>query len=216
MPLVTSPAEREIREAVVDLLHREAPGHRVVHELDCGSCRADLALVGRDRLVLFEVKSARDTLGRAEKQMRTFTSAAHAAVLVAHERWFDRSPYANGSPRMSWPHQAPGGHSVWAYPEPDPALGMPFSFYRWVLPRPTLRQPRAGDLLGLLGRAEMLEECARHGIDLGGRPNMSTLVGRMAWGMTGRQVAEAVCRQLRTRRFPEADLPDIACDLTAG
>lgn len=204
---MSSPAEREIRVAVVARLHADLPMARVIHELVCGSNRADLAAVTRDRIVLFEIKSERDTLDRCERQMWTFGEAAHDAVLVAHQRWFDHTPYHDGAPRMAWPETKRVGDAIWAYPEPDLGSTVMAYQYRWTLPRPSLRQPRAATMLGLLWRAELLAECGRHRISCGPRTNMDSMIEQMAWLMTGREIAEAVCRQLRARPFPEADAP---------
>ena len=156
--------------------------------------------------MLFELKSERDTLDRAERQMRSFSEHGHATVLVAHERWFDRAPYNNGAPRMVWPRDRYQAEEIWAYPEPAP--GSPGNdFHAWRLPRPSLRQPRAATMLGLLWRSELMAECGRHRISCSLRSNMTTMIEQMAWLMTGREIAEAVCRQLRGRPFPEADAP---------
>lgn len=199
-----SPAEREIRVAVVARIRRDLPRARVVHELVCGSSRADLAAVEPDRVVLFEIKSERDTLDRLENQMKAFIAASHVTVLVAHDCWFDRSRYNDGSERVVWPHPFRGSE-IWCYPEQAPTnIG---SGYRWNLPRPTLRQPAARKLLGLLWRQELIAECNRHRISTARRPTMDVMIDDMAWLMTGQEIVKAVCRQLRTRPFPEADAP---------
>lgn len=202
-----SAAEREIRDAAVARLHADLPSARVIHELVVGSNRADLAAVTRDRIVLFEIKSERDTLNRLEKQMQAFGRAAHATVLVAHQRWFDHAPCHDGAPRMAWPASKRVGDAIWAYPEPELGSTVMAFQYRWTLPRPSLQQPHAAAMLGLLWHAELMSECDRHRISCGPRTNMSSMIDQMAWLMTGREIAEAVCRQLRARPFPEADAP---------
>ncbi|MBM3082678.1 hypothetical protein IMF23_04405, partial [Chelatococcus daeguensis] len=179
---------------------------RVIHELKCGGRRADLAAVEREQIWLFEIKSERDTLDRLGDQVKAFSSASHYTIVVAHERWFDREPYANGTPRLSWPHRTAGPHGTWCYPDPSADIS-PYGLYRWRLPARTMRQPHALRLLELLWRAELQWECERHGIPFRSRDTAPMLMERMAWRMTGEQIARAVCRQLRARWFPEADPP---------
>lgn len=203
---MASAAEREIRDTLVAWLHRELPEARIIHELKCGGRRADLAAVEREQIWLFEIKSERDTLDRLGEQVKAFLSAAHYTIVVAHERWFDCTPYGNGMPRLAWPHDTGGRHETWCYPDPDAAKS-PYGLYRWRLPTRTLRQPRAWNLLELLWRTELQCECERHGIPVRSRDALPRLMERMAWRMTGEQIARAVCRQLRARSFPEADPP---------
>lgn len=201
-----SPSERAIRDALVAHLRAVAPRGRIVHELVVGECRADIAVVEPERLILFEIKSERDTLDRLDRQMKTFAALSHGAVAVLHERWFDRTPYNDGKPRMAF-DGAHGGFDVWSFPAPDLAVYRYASAYRWDTPRPSIRQPRAFDFLNLMWRDEMAVEAGRHRISCGPRANMAQMAEQMAYLMTGREIARAVCRQLRLRSFPEADAP---------
>ncbi|MCX5516259.1 hypothetical protein [Kaistia algarum] len=200
-----SSAEHEIRDALVGFLHRHAPSARVVHELVVGGCRADVGAVFRDRLILFEIKSERDVLKRLDEQVRQFSAAAHDTVIVAHEKFFDTATYQNGNRRIAWPHplQSHCGRTpyVWAYPDPQ---WSPYG-HRWALPRPSLRQPQACTFLDLLWRDELVTECFRSRISVTSRTPRWPMIEQMAWLMTGREIAEAVCRQLRQRSFPAAD-----------
>lgn len=202
-----SVAEREIRDAVAAFARQRLAGSRIVHELVVGGCRADLAAIQRDRITLFEIKSERDTLDRLPEQLKHFGAAGHATVVVAHRIWFDETPYDNGNPRLAWPDAAPKvwPAELWCYPEPT--AGNPFGMYQWQLPRPTLRQPHAERLLELLWRDELIAEAARHRIAVPRRARIPDIMADMAWLMTGREISEAVCRQLRMRPFPEADEP---------
>lgn len=207
---IGSEAERVIRYAVADYARTHLPGARIVHELVTGGCRADVAAVQRDRLTLFEIKSERDKLDRLKRQMREFRTVSHEAVLVAHIKWFDQAPYDNGAPRISAPDELDhhGKHRLWCFPETDlsqfPTNGF---IYSWKFNKPDLCQPRALTFLHLMWRAEMLAEARRHRVDVTSRMNMWTIAQQMAWHMTGKEIAEAVCRQLRGREFPEADPP---------
>ncbi|MDE2096889.1 MAG: hypothetical protein KGL39_06540 [Patescibacteria group bacterium] len=197
-----------MRDNVAGYLRQQLPGFRIVHELVMGHVnRADIAAIGGDRLIAVELKSSRDVLKRAEKQIKTFSSLAHAAILVLDQKFFDRAPYNNGAARCVAPDNiARSNVEIWHYPQPGPDADLGGgSMYRWRMPRPNLHQPHARLFLSLLWRAELVEEAKRHGIDATRKMDMVTIAAAMAWRMTGKEIAEAVCRQLRARRFPEAD-----------
>lgn len=211
--------ERKMRDEVADYLRSSLPNVRIVHELVMGHVnRADLAAIGRDRIVAVEIKSARDVLKRAEKQMDTFTRLAHHAILVLDQKFFDREPYDSGGARCAAPDGVDrSGGEIWHYPRPAPSADYGGgSMYQWRLPRPTLKQPRAFNFLGLLWRSELVAEAQRHGIDATRRMDMVAISSQMAWQMTGREIAEAVCRQLRARSFPEADAPMFETEMRAS
>lgn len=202
-----SSAEREIRDAVAERLRSLLPGARIVHELVVGQCRADLAAIGAEEITLVEIKSERDKLTRLDRQVKTFGAASHRLLVVAHDKWFDRTPYNDGRARFA-PSDALGGvrsHQLWRYPEPG--LNTIEAWYGWRFDRylASNYQPHAALLLGLLWKYELLAECHRHRIAAGTRTNMVTMIRDMAWRMTGAEIARAVCRQLRQRHFPEAD-----------
>ena len=193
-----SSAEREIRDATVARARSLMPGARIIHELVVGGCRADVAAVERDRITLFEIKSEKDTLDRLEKQAATFHKSAHATIIVAHEKWFNGRGWFSG-PMLSG--------TVWRYPEPERKAS--WTPHVWDLPRQSLKQPAPRIILDLMWRAEMVAEAVWHGLPAVRRMSMEKIKDEMAWAMTGRQIAEAVCRQLRARPFPEADPPII-------
>jgi len=201
-----SSAEQQIRDALVAFLHCELPQARVIHELVTGGCRADVAAVEAERLMLFEIKSEKDTLDRLDTQMKEFAQVGHHAFVVAHEKWFDRTPYDNGAPRFAWPRNGYHG-GVWAYPKASASGTYTEQIYQWRLPRISLAQPRARNLLSLLWKDELLAECAEHQIKVNSRTRNPDLVDLLAYRLTGQQIARAVCRQLRARPVLEADPP---------
>lgn len=203
-----SAAEREIRDYAAARLRQMMPEARIIHELVVGGCRADLAAVQPDRVTLVEIKSEKDTLKRLPEQVRQFERAAHGVIVIAHERWFNTTPYNNGNGRFvpGTDLQAGSGiNAVWAYPElaDRPSYGT-WSLQRFWSAQP---EPHAARLLELCWKDELLAECKRHRIAATSRTNMTTMIRDMALLMTGREIAQAVCRQLRMRRFPEADEP---------
>ena len=212
---MASAAEREMRQAVVARCREYWPDGRVIHELAIGGCRADLAVVTRSHLFAFEIKSSRDKLDRLENQFRFFDRATHGCFVVADARWFETFSYDKGGEGFrpceelrdySWKSLG-----LWCYPEPEKG-DWRTDMYRWRKPGQDFRfderrQPRAGDLLGILLKEELMLEARRHGVDIRSRWSVLPIISAMAFEMTGKQVAEAVCRQLRMRRFARADPP---------
>jgi hypothetical protein len=210
-----SASERAIRDAVILRCRQHWPDGRIIHELAIGGCRADIAVVTPDHVFTFEIKSERDTLDRLETQFRFFESCSHGCILVPHERWFERFTYNNGSPGIrpgpvleGYDHRAT---ALWMFPEPL-AGDWQTERYRWRKPGrdfsfDTIRQPRAANLLGILLKEELMTEARRHDITIKTKWPVTPIINAMAYDMTGREVAEAVCRQLRARRFAEADEP---------
>lgn len=203
-----SASEREIRDYAAQRLRDMRPGARIIHELVIGRCRADLAAVEREHICVVEIKSEKDTLTRLETQVRTFVKATHEVIIIAHERWFDTTPYDNGRDRFvpSEDLQCPDHPEIWAYPEQQRA-NEGYSVWK---PNPWQRrehQPRAATMLGMLWGDELRAECFRHQIAASSRTNKHDMVRDMCWLMTGKEIAQAVCRQLRLRPFPEADAP---------
>lgn len=148
--------------------------------------------------------------------MAEFKAHSHGAVAVIHEKWFDRTPYSSGAARMVFPDRV-SGIDVWCYPEAACEVAPTSApLYRWLLPRQSIRQPEAFGFLNLMWRAEMANEAARHRIATGSRANISSIAEQMAYLMTGREIAKAVCRQLRLRPFPEADPPIAEASLVQG
>ena len=191
-----SASERLIRDAVVARARELMPDARIIHELVVGWCRADVAAVEPDRVTLFEIKSEKDTLDRLEKQASTFVKSSHQAVFVLHEKWFANREWMTGEIYAG---------KTWRFPEPDRTNRWISNV--WDLPPPTLKQPAPRVLLDLMWRAEMVVEAIWHGVRADRRMNMERIKDEMVWAMTGRQITEAVCRQLRARAFPEADPP---------
>lgn len=205
-----SEAEREIREAVVAKLRRALPQARIIHELNVagqGSRRIDLAAVTRDMIYGVEIKSEKDTLARLKGQMKAFQACCHHVIVVAHKKFFCDKPYDNGQPRFVWPHE-PHISNLWCYPEPpqDATWGTG-SQYRWSVPTPRIYQPYARYILHMLWADELTDVAARLRIGIAPRANMGVKIDQIAYHTTGKEIAEAVCHQLRTRQFAEADEP---------
>ncbi len=203
-----SAAEREIRDHAAARLRQMMPEARIIHELVVGGCRADLAAVQPERITLVEIKSRKDTLKRLEKQVRQFGRAAHEVIVIADEKWFDTTPYNSGAPRFvpsEALQQSAPNVTVWAYPESEARP----NYSGWSIPRwwGAHAEPHAARLLEICWKDELLAECQRHRIPATGRTSRPMMIRDMALLMTGREIARAVCRQLRMRPFPEGDVP---------
>jgi hypothetical protein len=210
---LASASEKEIRDRLVVTAKDFWPEARIIHELDVGGCRADLAVVDIEHLFLFEIKSEKDTLSRLGPQVRAFSRSAHATFVVAHERWFETFKYDRGgegirpSPDLSSVQKDATG--IWIHPELS--VGHPLrEIYRWRKPGRDfmfdhLRQPRACFLLANLLKDELIEEGKFHGLPVKTSWNVAKIISSMAYEMSGRQIALATCRQLRKRKFAQAE-----------
>lgn len=206
-----SDAEAEIRAATVAHLRQELPPTtRLVHELPIGGARADIAAVLCDRLIVFELKSEKDTLKRLPEQIRHFQRVTSDIIVVAHRKHFDAKPYANGQPRLAWPDMR-GNFGVWVYPFGDDLPRIAQSLYAWRFRRSVFGplEPRqsAWAMLDLLWAAELRIICADFGLNVSRRATRPQMMDQIVWNRPARDIWPAVCRALRARPFAEADPP---------
>lgn len=211
---MASASEIEIREAVVARCRKLWPEGRIIHELAIGGCRVDVAVVTREHVFSFEIKSEKDTLSRLANQVARFQAATHGCFVVAHEKWFERFDYDNGVPGFR-PGSELGGQrhrllGLWCYPEEAP-FGPLAEKYRWKLPGRygfyAQAQPKSSYLLGILLRGELLSEARRHDVPIKSKWPVTPIIHSMAYHMSGAEIARATCRQLRMRSFAKADPP---------
>lgn len=90
MPAYRSPAEGEVRDAVVARLRACRPNARIIHEINCsnnGPNRIDLIAVDRAEIIAVEVKSAKDNLDRLDAQVESMRKMAHHAIAAVHEKF---------------------------------------------------------------------------------------------------------------------------------
>lgn len=195
---MSSGAEREIRDAVVDWFHKNEPRGRVVHELPLssfsGAGRADLGIIFPDQIVLVEIKSEKDKLTRLEKQWGEMSKRCHDLKVVCHERWFDGDA---GLKDQSWMHWAHKDH-LWRYPSNNWAYERYGSKFR----------PSSWMLLDLLWADELRDSYRLAGVMASNpRMDMRGMTHDLHQKMTGRQIVSTVCQCLRARKFSEADDP---------
>ncbi len=220
---MASASEKVIRDAVIARCREHWPDARIIHELAIGGCRADIAVVTPEHLFAFEIKSERDTLERLDRQFKFFDASTHGCIVVTHECWFEKFTYNNGGkgvrPGPELKEYDIRATGLWVFPEPD-AGDWQTERYRWRKPGrdfsfDQLRQPRAANLLGILLKEELVIEARRHGVPIKTKWPVTPIINAMAYHMTGRAVAEAVCRQLRIRRFAKADDPIYPAEIAA-
>jgi hypothetical protein len=194
-----SQSERDIREATVARARQLWPDARIIHELNVehGAVRADLAAVTATQLILFEIKSERDTLSRLSNQLRRFQPVCHGVIVAAHERWCIGSKYPNCDVHPIIRH-AGCGH-LWQYPEPEEKWGL----RHWSAPYAAAR-PWPHRMLRLLWTEELQGLANKYGMK-SRRVAGHKLADELALLLTGQQVEQAVCRALRARPFAEAD-----------
>lgn len=215
---MASADEEEIRVAVVNRLRELMPAARIVHELNVagqGSNRIDVAAIGEQAIVGVEIKSRKDVLKRLDEQWAAFSACCHYVIVAAHEKHFveHREPHwGNHVPadmRLNhpafvtrWDHAG----KVWRFPRP--AASRQFEKVWTFDPfRDVQKQPQASAMLAMLWASELREECARHRLACDQRRTIPVMIVDMVWNMTGREICQAVCRQLRQRAFVRADAP---------
>lgn len=218
--MTKSSDELEIRDYVVGRLRRLMPAARIVHELNVagqGTNRIDVAAIAATAIVGVQIKSRKDTLKRLDEQWAAFRKCCHFVIVAAHEKHF--RPYSDRWYGVHEPaltmldhplfHGSRGKTNqkhVWRYPEPEETDRL----RHWTIFDPlrdTQVQPRAYNALDMLWADELRRECARHSLDARQRRTRHEMILDMAWLMTGKEIAHAVCRQLRARSFAEADPP---------
>lgn len=214
--MTASSDEREIRHAVVLRLRGLFPNARIVHELNVagqGSNRIDVAAINETSIIAVEIKSKKDTLKRLDQQILAFKRCCHFVFVAAHEKhfveWRDKH-WRDDVPAESFlSNEAFIGHyhmdkHVWRFPQPL-VNRRPWNTFN---PNDDLMdQPRAKDILEMLWADELRAECSRHNISASAKTTRPQMIRDMAWLMTGKEVCQAVCRQLRGRGFAEADAP---------
>lgn len=217
---MSSADEEEIRQAVVARLRALMPAARIVHELNVaghGSNRIDVAAIGQKAIVAVEIKSRKDTLKRLDDQWAAFSACCHLVLVSAHEKHFveHREDYWRADVPSELRLNAPGfsrwerRNSVWRFPRPECEPHRYEKPWTFCPVKDVQRQPKAAAMLAMLWASELRSECGRHRLACDARRTIPVMITDMVWNMTGREICEAVCRQLRQRAFVRADAPII-------
>ncbi|NOU05345.1 MAG: NERD domain-containing protein [Hyphomicrobiaceae bacterium] len=214
--MVRSDAETEIRTAVVERLRLLRPNARICHEVNSGSFgpnRFDVVAVDEAEIIAVEIKSAKDKMDRAPKQIKSMLAVAHHTIIAIHECHLieqETNVHAAGYCRTDGKHyllEPPpeaAGATVWVYPE---RWRSPFGENGWKSPE--LRHQRAlqSGALHLLWRAELATLCDELLVSRGPRSTMPQMINALWWHANGHELTRGICRALRRRKFAEADEP---------
>lgn len=221
MPAYRSPAEAEVRDAVVARLRLIRPEARIMHEVNCslfGPNRIDVIAVSRAEIISVEVKSAKDKLDRLPAQIASMRGMSHHVIAAIHEKHLvehETNKWAAHSERDGkfWMKVLPGEAKraiPWVYPERRRAMPDIHQAYdslqSWRTPDPTIQQAIPG-AIDMLWAEEMRDFCHLVGIEARKRDTRARLLPLIRWRCTGEQITKGVCAILRARKAPEADPP---------
>jgi hypothetical protein len=219
MPAYRSPAEAEIREAVVARIRQSRPNARIIHEINVstfGPNRMDVLAVDRAEIVAVEVKSAKDKLDRLPAQIASMKGVAHHVVAAIHEKFLVEqvtNQWAAHEERdgQFFMRTVPDGidhrAEIWVYPERRRALPSANhdSIERWRFPHEAIFAPLPADAIEILWREELLALCSSLRVSATRRTNMTDMIAALRWHCTGKELTLGICRMLRARRCVEAD-----------
>jgi len=224
MPAYRSPAEAEIRDAVVARIRQRRPDARIIHEINVstyGPNRIDLIAVDRAEIIAFEIKSAKDKLDRLPAQAESMGRVAHHVVAAIHEKFLveqKTNPWAahyqrDGEFYLKSLPAGDGCTEVWVFPEMRRAMksvveGGIDTTANWRFPALRMEASLPGDALGMLWRNELRDLCGALRVSTSRRSDMATMEKALRWHCTGKELTRGVCAMLRARRCIEAD-PEI-------
>lgn len=195
---MASDAEQRIREKAERLLRELWPDARIVHELDLGGVRLDLAAITPDRLILLEIKSEKDTLTRLDNQAKFSLRIGGPFIVCVAERWKD-DLRGRGAMDFSWYRaerlvETPDGFADINNPD-----GKYRDFWRTRLLDHGRDSYDSRALMGLLLKPELYALAKPHGAK--SRHDVLTLQNIAHEGLTGREIRRGVMAALRARHF---------------
>lgn len=162
---------------------------RVFHELVIGECRLDIAFIRPKDLIGVEIKSSKDVLTRLEKQKRIFGQCLPEFWLAIAPKWKDSpdKPYFRNEIIV-------GENGV------EPPL-----YGGW---QPFRNSGVYSAMLELLWADEARSIAARKGCLSGKNTPRHAVIPELALRLTGAEILEEVCRELRGRSTKfKADAP---------
>lgn len=215
--MIGSDAELRIRAKAEALLRQVQPDGRIVHELEIGGVRLDLASISPERLILVEIKSERDKLDRLKNQVRWARSLGGEVWVCFAPKWRDAIKLRCQSHDYSKPIKRDGYTSY----EPNPLYirDLPrcqlleetdegFSGYSRHSSDPRHDSYNSHALLNLLHKAELLTLAKPFGVK--SRDTCPDLIRTAHENLTGGQVRRGVMAALRARDFWKADMQETA------
>jgi hypothetical protein len=221
MPAYRSPAEAEIRKAVVAALRTARPAARIIHEINVkqGGCRIDVIAVGLEEIIAVEIKSERDKLDRLPDQMAEMKSVAHHSIVALHEKFLveqETNPHAAHYERdgayylktlPSDPVRLNYG-DAWVYPLRTRSLSGKHDYLgSWGLPVQHHMTTLPESALDMLWRDELAALCAAQRLSTSRRATRSSMMRDLRWMCSGKELTRGICAALRARDCIEADPP---------
>ncbi|KQV66621.1 hypothetical protein [Caulobacter sp. Root343] len=88
--MIFSDAEERVRAATVAMLRAEFPAARIIHELEIGGARLDVAAIDHDRIVVCEIKSEKDSLKRLAHQSKFALSVSDDYRVICTSKHVDQ------------------------------------------------------------------------------------------------------------------------------
>jgi len=221
MPAYRSPAEAEIRDAVVARIRERRPNARIIHEINVstyGPNRIDVLAVDRAEIIAVEIKSAKDKLDRLPAQVEAMRGVAHHTVAALHEKFLieqEPNQWAAHYERDGklYLRRVPDGINdaeVWVYPEVRRAMSSADhdGMARWRFPDQRVETSLPSAALDMLWRDELFGLCGALRVSATRRSDMGSMKAALRWHCNGKELTRGVCAMLRARQCVEAD-PEI-------
>lgn len=175
------------------------PYARIVHELNVEGWgyRIDLAAITPDLIVMAEIKSDRDVLKRLPHQVEAMRGVCDHALVVVAPKHVQSASWGGRSIEME------GGrlHDVEQFVETEDGIEA-LSVYQIGKRRAGLNP---GLVFGMLWASERRSAINLYGAQATQRWTCTDTLSWAVEHLTGRQVRQAVCAQLRSRQFARAD-----------
>lgn len=218
MPAYRSPAEAEIREAVVAFLRKRRPNARIIHEINTslGGNRIDVLAVDRAELIAVEIKSAKDKLDRLRAQAAAMRECAHHVIAAIHEKFLvEQITHEKASHYqrdgvfylLTLPEWHPGV-TPWVYPQVRRVVDPDWqydSLEHWRMPAQQLEVPAPAGAINMLWRNELFDLCGVLRVSVPRRATMADMARALRWHCTGKELTRGICWSLRARECVEAD-----------
>jgi hypothetical protein len=206
-----SDAEERVRAVAVAALRLEMPTARIIHELDVGGARLDLAAIETDRIVLVEIKSERDVLTRLAGQLRFALSVTDDVRVVCTPRHqakitAARVPYIHEGPdRGANALHIKGLQHCSLHVESPAGLVKAWANHPLYNKNWNRERIRAEHVMDLMLQSEAKE--ALRPLGAKSRWIQREVTAFAMEHLSGAQIRRMTCAALRARHFARADAP---------
>lgn len=185
---MASAEEAQMRDAVIAWGRARWRDARVIHELQIGGCRTDLAFVTPTNLIVVEIKSSLDVMDRLARQVRHYTTNVPEVWVAFAPKWL--AHIKEHAPRdVGWLQVADGKI------EETFQFGPHYSGTRHA----HCDVMRTVPMLYLLLKPELQSLGRQHGLRIKAKMDCIALCRALARGLTGDQIVHGVCARLRAR-----------------